>query len=387
MNRENLINSRQTYSVSATAERLGVAPATLRTWARRHGMGPSQHSSGSHRRYTDTDLAKLMTLRTYLLRGATAAEAVHAAQQAAEDGVTLEAAEGLLQEVLREKGMVTPKIRPVELVEGGVSSSTTSLARARRERGSGRNSVLRIAPSAPHAVEYNDYKARCTELVSAALRDDEERCTELLTVASEESLIDWWKLLVRPALDRISTHTVLSSPGKAPRLLVGFLAQRALADHVGEVRPDLATADRPHPSRLKNITLVFSSALDELSLPAHVLVAALLQNKCNAHVILGPGNTQRVSELIKIVRPSVVAFVSDHATPSLEILHSLTQEFPELPIYVGVREGVDTRAVRHLGQVSAINSFRALYHEVYAAVRAAAPGAEYWSDDDSTFRL
>jgi len=45
-------------TVSAVAHRLGVAPATLRTWARRYGLGPSEHSAGEHRRYSAADLAR-----------------------------------------------------------------------------------------------------------------------------------------------------------------------------------------------------------------------------------------------------------------------------------------------------------------------------------------
>ena len=38
-------------TVAAVARRLGVAPATLRTWDRRYGLGPSSHEAGEHRRY------------------------------------------------------------------------------------------------------------------------------------------------------------------------------------------------------------------------------------------------------------------------------------------------------------------------------------------------
>ena len=43
-------------TVAAVARRLGVAPATLRTWDRRYGLGPSAHAAGSHRRYTADDV-------------------------------------------------------------------------------------------------------------------------------------------------------------------------------------------------------------------------------------------------------------------------------------------------------------------------------------------
>lgn len=62
-------------TVAAVARRLGVAPATLRTWARRYGLGPSGHESGTHRRYTELDLARLQAMRRLTLAGMPAADA------------------------------------------------------------------------------------------------------------------------------------------------------------------------------------------------------------------------------------------------------------------------------------------------------------------------
>nr|WP_308203970.1 MerR family transcriptional regulator [Goodfellowiella coeruleoviolacea] len=61
--------------MAAVARRLGVAPATLRTWDRRYGLGPSNHTSGRHRRYGPQDIARLETMQRALLRGASPAEA------------------------------------------------------------------------------------------------------------------------------------------------------------------------------------------------------------------------------------------------------------------------------------------------------------------------
>ena len=66
-------------SVAAVARRLGVAPATLRTWARRYGLGPTDHESGSHRRYCPEDLAKLMAMRRLIIAGMPPAEAAEKA--------------------------------------------------------------------------------------------------------------------------------------------------------------------------------------------------------------------------------------------------------------------------------------------------------------------
>lgn len=67
------------YTVSAVAHRLGVAPATLRTWARRYGLGPSEHQSGAHRRYSTSDVVRLETMRRLTLDGVPPAEAARVA--------------------------------------------------------------------------------------------------------------------------------------------------------------------------------------------------------------------------------------------------------------------------------------------------------------------
>lgn len=66
-------------TVAAVARRLGVAPATLRTWDRRYGVGPSSHTAGSHRRYCALDVARLDLMRRLVNAGAPPAEAARAA--------------------------------------------------------------------------------------------------------------------------------------------------------------------------------------------------------------------------------------------------------------------------------------------------------------------
>ena len=62
-------------TVAAVARRLGVAPATLRTWDRRYGLGPSSHDPGEHRRYSAKDLAKLTVMRRLIASGVAPADA------------------------------------------------------------------------------------------------------------------------------------------------------------------------------------------------------------------------------------------------------------------------------------------------------------------------
>jgi DNA-binding transcriptional MerR regulator len=62
-------------SVAAVARRLGVAPATLRSWERRYGLGPAGRTAGAHRRYTSADVAVLTRMRRLTLDGVAPAEA------------------------------------------------------------------------------------------------------------------------------------------------------------------------------------------------------------------------------------------------------------------------------------------------------------------------
>ena len=67
-------------TVAAVARRLGVAPATLRTWDRRYGLGPSEHTAGAHRRYSGIDVSRLMIMRRLTLEGVPPSEAASIAR-------------------------------------------------------------------------------------------------------------------------------------------------------------------------------------------------------------------------------------------------------------------------------------------------------------------
>jgi MerR family transcriptional regulator, light-induced transcriptional regulator len=66
-------------TVATVARRLGVAPATLRTWDRRYGLGPTLHSAGAHRRYSKSDIARLEAMRRLVLDGVPPSDAARIA--------------------------------------------------------------------------------------------------------------------------------------------------------------------------------------------------------------------------------------------------------------------------------------------------------------------
>ena len=69
------MNDEIEITVGELARRLGVAPATLRTWARRYGLGPSGHEVGSHRRYDAVDVARISVMRRLVISGVAPKEA------------------------------------------------------------------------------------------------------------------------------------------------------------------------------------------------------------------------------------------------------------------------------------------------------------------------
>jgi MerR family transcriptional regulator, light-induced transcriptional regulator len=74
--------------VSAVAQRLGIAPPTLRTWERRYGLRPTIRTPGGHRRYTAEDVARLEAMHRLMERGVSPGQAAAAAQAPGPPGDT-----------------------------------------------------------------------------------------------------------------------------------------------------------------------------------------------------------------------------------------------------------------------------------------------------------
>lgn len=76
-----MAHKQEYLTVAAVARVMAIAPATLRTWDRRYGLGPSEHESGEHRRYSEEDLAKLLYMRRLIISGVVPAEAAELAKR------------------------------------------------------------------------------------------------------------------------------------------------------------------------------------------------------------------------------------------------------------------------------------------------------------------
>jgi MerR family transcriptional regulator, light-induced transcriptional regulator len=67
------------YTVGVVAERIGVPIATLRSWNQRYGVGPSEHSPGRHRLYSENDILMVEQMHRLIEDGASPRSAALAA--------------------------------------------------------------------------------------------------------------------------------------------------------------------------------------------------------------------------------------------------------------------------------------------------------------------
>jgi MerR family transcriptional regulator, light-induced transcriptional regulator len=67
------------YTVGVVADRIGVPIATLRSWNQRYGIGPSEHSPGRHRLYSENDILVVQQMHRLIEEGASPRSAARAA--------------------------------------------------------------------------------------------------------------------------------------------------------------------------------------------------------------------------------------------------------------------------------------------------------------------
>src|SRR5687767_2144612 len=57
------------WAVGSVAGQLDIPAATLRSWDRRYGVGPSQRTEGGHRRYNGEDVRRVYVMGQFTARG------------------------------------------------------------------------------------------------------------------------------------------------------------------------------------------------------------------------------------------------------------------------------------------------------------------------------
>lgn len=238
----------ETLPVAAVARRLGVAPATLRTWDRRYGIGPRAHTTGRHRRYTQDDIARLELMQQALLRGATPAEAAGYA--------------------LRTAAPPTPEI--VAPRDGGPS-------------------LLR---------EFSARSASVLGLSRAAMAMDAVATQRLITDSIEAlGVVTVWNDVLRPVFAALASRWEQS--GECVEV-EHFVHECALAAMIGAT-PMVASPRNPRP-------VLLCCAPDERhSLPLYVLRAALAREGIGTQMLGAALPTAALASAVRRTGPAAVA--------------------------------------------------------------------------------
>ena len=255
-------------SVAAVARRMGVAPATLRTWDRRYGVGPSEHRPGSHRRYGPTDLARLEHMRRLVIAGISPAEAARAARELVIDEATLSPVTA-----------VPPPPTPGRTTEG--SGGGDSAGRA----GGGR-----VVP-----IPGGDPAAR--GLARAAQALDTAACASIIDESLDRRGAVWtWDNLLVPVLVGIGQQWDKDGRGIEVEHALSAAVQDALSIKVRET-----------PIPLGHRSVLLTCAPDEMHSLVLWAVAAALAERGIGSRILGAGlPTPALRSAVQRLGPAVV---------------------------------------------------------------------------------
>lgn len=250
-----------TLTVAAVARRLGVAPSTLRTWARRYGLGPSEHTAGSHRRYTPEDLARLVVMRRLTLEGVAPAEAAGIAR---DSDVEDTAGPGR-----------DPTAAPGEVID---------IVPADGSRAGGGN-VVALPDSAPAT----------RGLARAAMTLDAVQCQRLIGEAiAAEGVTAAYERLVVPVLRALGDRWSTTGAG----IDVEHLLTEAL---LSALRAAAAPGGRTGAT-----ALLACAEDDEHSVPVHVLAAALVEAGVSVRVLGARVPRQALAAAVRRSGPAAV---------------------------------------------------------------------------------
>lgn len=349
-----------TLKVAAVARRLGVAPATLRTWARRYGLGPSAHVAGSHRQYSSEDLARLVVMRRLTLEGVAPAEAARVA-------VTTEVDRPVTSPgVASARRWGSGRLRWGGGDGGRGDDSASATAAEIDETGpapdvaSGNETDgIRSATRHLEEVARRRYVAKSAALLDAARALDSYACAgHIGHLISEHGAAEAWQHVLAPTLSVTGRHW--RDTGEWVE--------------VEHVLSDVITAElhRASPVVTGDAGVLLACADDEQhALPLHALAAALAERGVGTRVLGGRVPSRALTSAVARTSPKVVvvlAVMPTGGTQQLAALRSLvsprsgTQLFAAGPGWEGLQlpEGVGrlptladalARLERHLASV------------------------------------
>lgn len=286
-------------TVAAVARRLGVAPATLRTWDRRYGLGPTLHAAGAHRRYSRTDIARLEAMRRLVLDGVPPADAARIAidQVPADRSPGPPGASGQLATL--EEVVPAPRPPAAEPAPGGPGGRVLAVP--------GADPGVRGLARAAMALD------------TAAVREALERSI------GENGVIATWDDLLRPVLVAAGNRWAVTGEG--------IEVEHLLADTAMGVLRALPSAPEPVNGR----PILLACAEDEHhSLPLSALAAALSERGLGTRTLGGGLPATALAAAVRRTGPAVLlvwAQMPEMADPAL--LDDLPMLRPPVAVLAG----------------------------------------------------
>ena len=289
--------------VATVARRLGVAPATLRTWDRRYGLGPSEHAAGAHRRYAPADLARLEMMRRLTLEGVPPADAARAALAGA----------------------------PAPTARAGSLPDRLGRLHAGPRRGSGG----RVLPL-PGAEE------TARGLARAAMALDSRTVTATVRrQLAEHGVVSTWEHVLRPVLVAVGERWAATGEGVEVEHLLADCAVVALRE----------VAEQAHEPLGGRPVLLAGAPGEQHSLPLHVLSAGLAERGIATRTLgpalpadalqaavrrTGPALLFLWSQLPTTADPAVLAGLPVMRPPTAVVVGGPGWERRVLPVHVNV---------------------------------------------------
>jgi DNA-binding transcriptional MerR regulator len=277
--------------VAAVARRLGVAPATLRSWHRRYGIGPSAHVDGRHRRYDAGDLDRLQRMQDALVHGLSVADAARRALEVDDSAppVASGAPDGAGREVDAAEGSTG--------VAAGGSTDAAGVGTAGRVGGRG----LRL-PGAGQSAR---------GLARAVLALDQPATREVLAEAVRAlGVIRMWDEVARPVLVALADRWAETGAGVEVEHLLSESLVRVVHD-AGSTGPP-ALSPRP--------VLLACVPGEAHSLPLSVLAAAASQRGIASRLLGAALPEPALRSAVRRIAPAAVVLWAQGPGPHLGAL-------------------------------------------------------------------
>jgi MerR family transcriptional regulator, light-induced transcriptional regulator len=289
------------YGIGALARRLGVAPATLRDWERRYGIGPGGRSPGGHRRYRPADIARIEHMRRLVLDGIPPSEAARAAL-ATESAPATESASAA------EPAAQAPRTEPDPAAQAPRTEPDPAAW------GAGGRS-LPLPGQLPQA----------RGLARAALALDGPAIAGLLDRALDSSgVVPTWERLAVPVLIAVGERTATTGTCIDVEHLLSTQLLAALAARVGRLA---------EPVNARTVLLACADD-EEHSLPLYALAAALAERDVRTTMLGARTPPPALADAISRIGPAA-AFVWSQtaATGDPAKLEGLARQRPPLRLF------------------------------------------------------